>query len=94
MNKPLLLISNDDGMKYMEKMSYRGMVMDICVPQVMIVIHIGDSQEFFDATKKYYAPFFIRETESEKKTLEKIQNCCIMQMRKMHNKLNAKKNKA
>jgi hypothetical protein len=73
----------ENGIQYKENMAYRGVVMDVCVPKMMIAVHYGDDQDFFQTTKKYYAPFCIREEESEAKTLEKIQNCCIMQMKRM-----------
>lgn len=78
----------ENGIEYKKKVLYRGIIMDICIPKFMIAICFGDNQVFFETTKKYYAPFFIRETESEEKTLEKIQNCCIMQMKKMQSKFN------
>lgn len=83
----------ENNLRYKENLAYRGHVMDICIPQVMIAIHVGDDQEFFNAVKKYYAPFFVREEESEVKTLEKITNCCIMQMKRMHGQMERSKTK-
>lgn len=77
---------DSNGIKYRSNVKYRDVIMDVCIPQMMIAVHIGDDQKFFNITKKHYAPFFIRETEDEEKTLEKIQNCCIMQMRRQHYK--------
>ena len=74
---------NENNIDYREQVHGRGVVMDICIPKMMIAVKYGDDQEFFNAVKKYYAPFFIRESESEAKTLEKITNCCIMQLKEM-----------
>lgn len=58
-------------------------VADILIPSLRIAVRYGDDQDFFNAVKHTNAPFFIRETENGEKTLEKIQNCCIMQMQKL-----------
>lgn len=73
----------ENNIEYRENVKGCGVMMDMCIPKMMIAVKFGDDDEFFHATKKYYAPFFVRETETEAKTLEKITNCCIMQMRQM-----------
>lgn len=83
----------ENQIPYREGVKGRGIVMDICVPSMMIAVKYGDDQDFYNAVKKYYAPFFVRETESEGKTLEKIQNCCIMQMKKMQRAYNGQRKK-
>lgn len=81
--KSLKKFLDDNGIEYRENAPFRGITMDICIPKLMIAVKYGDDQDFFNMTKKYYAPFFVRETESESKTIEKITNCCIMQMKNM-----------
>ena len=83
----------ENGLSYEEKSIIKGMEVDIFIPKVKIAVCIGDNQVFFETLKKDYAPFFIRESESEEKTTEKITNCCIQQMRKIHQKYSSLKNK-
>lgn len=84
---------NDNKLGYGEAVTRNGVKIDIYIPKVMVAIHFGDDDEFFQATKKSYAPFFIRESESEAKTIEKITNCCIMQLQNLQKAYYAKRNK-
>lgn len=81
----------ENGLSYEVGIIVNGMEVDVYIPKVKIAVCIGDSQVFFDTMKKDYAPFFIRESESEEKTTEKITNCCIWQMRKIHQKYSSLK---
>ena len=81
----------ENGVDYVENTKVRGVDMDIYIPKYWIAIHIGDDDAFFKATRGRFAPFFIRETESEAKTVEKITNCCIMQMQQFQRQFNSKK---
>lgn len=82
--KALKKFLEENSIEYKEQVHGRGIIMDICIPKMMIAVRYGEAdQDFFHAVKKYYAPFFVRESESEAKTLEKITNCCIMQMKQM-----------
>ena len=74
---------DENNIEYRENVKGCGVMMDICITKMMIAVKYGDDNDFFQATKRYYAPFFVRETETEAKTLEKITNCCIMQMKQM-----------
>jgi len=83
----LISFFKENEIDFKENIKVGKVRMDIYVPEMRIAIHYGDSQKFFEKTRNYYAPFFVRETESCEKTLEKIQNCVITQMTRLHNKL-------
>ncbi len=70
-----------------------GHVADLYIPKHLIVVHLSDTndQTFYLATRRRMFPFFIRETETKEFTVEKIQNCIISAMKKLHNIQSRKK---
>lgn len=44
-----------------------------------ILVHLSDAhdQDFYNAVKRSFKPFFIRDNESKEFVLEKMQNCII-----------------
>lgn len=40
-----------------------------------IAVYVGSNDEFFQKVKRFYSPFFIRDTDSEEFVIEKISNC-------------------
>ena len=67
---------------------------DVWIPSLCIAVHVSDNSddEFYNKTKKWRKPFFIRESETKAFVLEKIQNCCYDQMMTMQKQWE-KKNK-
>ena len=63
---------------------------DLVVYPYRIAVHLSDDKdrEFFNKTKRHYHPFFIRDNESEEFVLEKMQNCIIDEMKKIHERFN------
>ena len=63
---------------------------DLVVYPYRIAVHLSDDndREFFNKTKRHYHPFFIRDNESEEFVLEKMQNCIIDEMKKIHERFN------
>lgn len=60
-----------------------GVTIPLAINKHRIAIRIGDSQDFYLATKGKYYPIFIRDEDTKAKVLEKIQNTIIKSM-KMH----------
>lgn len=61
-------------------------IADIYIKKLRIVVHAsdGNDQEFYEKVKKWYKPFFIRESESDEFLVEKMQNCIIERMKQLH----------
>lgn len=57
-----------------------GVTIPLAVRKHRIAIHVGDSQEFYLATRGKYYPVFIRDEDTKAKVLEKIQNTIIKSM--------------
>lgn len=49
------------------------------IKKYRILVHLSDAhdQDFYNAVKRSFKPFFIREEESKEFVLEKMQNCII-----------------
>ncbi len=58
-----------------------GVNIPLAVKMHRIAIRIGDSQNFYLATKGKYHPIFIRDEDTKAKVLEKIQNTIIKSMK-------------
>lgn len=69
-----------------------GVTIPLAVKKHRIAIRIGDSQEFYLATRGKYYPIFIRNEDTKAKVLEKIQNTIIKSMTIQQNLNNKKKN--
>ena len=69
---------------------------DLWIPSLKIAVHVGadESNMFFNKTKKWAKPFFIRESETQAFVLEKIQNCCYDQMMAIQKKWQKEHEKA
>ena len=64
-----------------------GLTFDVWVPSLMIAVHLGDDDgKFYRKTYRWCKPFFIRDNETLKFVIEKIQNCCYDQIVKMQRK--------
>ena len=70
-----------------------GVTIPLAVKKHRIAIRIGDSQEFYLATKGKYYPIFIRDEDTKAKVFEKIQNTIIKSMTNYQKVLNKKAQK-
>lgn len=77
-----------NGIKYVENhMTTAKLNIDLWIPSLFIAIHVGDDDgKFYKKTRKWCKPFFIRESETKKFVLEKLQNCCYDAMVAMQKK--------
>ncbi len=64
-----------------------GVTIPLAVKKYRVAIRIGDSQDFYLATKGKYYPIFIRDTDTKAKVVEKIQNTIIKSMTNRQNAL-------
>lgn len=75
----LLTVLHERGLSFEE--SYHcplsNVVIDLFVPKLGIAIFDGDSQEKYVAVRRLYAPIFVRESETEEKTKEKLVNTIV-----------------
>ena len=74
----------------------QGIVADLYIRRYgRIAVHVSDDKdpEFYNATKRKYLPFFIREEETPEFIIEKMQNTIIRAMKKMQNAYNRQKRK-
>lgn len=67
-----------------------GVIIPLAVKKHCIAIRIGDSQDFYLATRGKFYPIFIRDTDTKAKVLEKIQNTIIKSMRNVQFHINKK----
>lgn len=58
-----------------------GVDIPLLLPDFQIAVRIGDDQDFYKKTKGIFYPIFIRDTDTKKKVLEKVQNTIIKSMR-------------
>ena len=73
-----------------------GVTIPLAVRKFRVAVHVGDDEGFFQRTKRYYYPIFIRDEDTKAKVLEKIQNPIIKSMtnyQKVYNKKRMKDGK-
>lgn len=60
----------------------KSITFDLLIAAHRIVVHLSDEkdQAFYKKVRKYYKPFFIRESETVEFIIEKMQNCIADQM--------------
>ena len=85
----------ENGIAYKEDYISRrcGVTIPLTIPAHRIAVRIGDSQEFFYATRGKYYPVFIRDDDTKAKVLEKIQNTIIKSMTLHQKAINRKSEK-
>ena len=72
-----------NNIEFRENVEKKGFVIPLLMPRLGIVIHSGDSQEFYMNVRKTYKPIFIREEEEMDFIIEKVTNTIYDRMREM-----------
>lgn len=86
------LVENDIPFEENHTSKRCGLTIPLAVMKHRIAIRVGDSQDFYLATKGKYYPIFIRDEDTKAKALEKIQNTIIKSMTRLQYYLDKKKN--
>ena len=82
----------ENNIKYLEAHDLnKSLKADMWIPSLMIAVHVGEDDGFYKKTYRWCKPFFIRDNETLKFVIEKIQNCCYDQIIKMQRKFEKNK---
>lgn len=83
----------ENGIAYVENREIHGVTLPLLIQKWMVVVHVGDNQEFYMKVRRNYKPVFIREEDSADFVLEKVQNTIIGAMKSEQEKLYGKRDK-
>ena len=80
---------DDNCIKYVENRPWHDVTLPLLIPNLGIVIHPDDSQDFYDAIKFDFHPIFVRDSETLAFIFEKVHNTIIRETKRAYK--NAKK---